>query len=398
MANVDVTCGNCGATAPAPEDGTSVKCMFCGGAIQHIKSTTESTNQNPQVDNLLSLAESANESKNFEEAYGYFNRVIELDIENPTAWLGKGLAAVWQSTLANTRTSEMLPAFKNALKYSSGDGAIESSVKRIAEESGEAYLALCNLAANHYSEYGYKYNADLNKNFPDGDLAAETRNHISGFIDEYVELYDWVSEQENELEQRTGKVLHLDLAMDYYMVEMLDYVWMDINIANVDHPSSIWSEIWFKDHMESCPANKDTIEGMVHPWSGRKHFIIWDLYGLIAFSAVNRHEQRNYDEVPEEYKEKYEIHDPREHIAVSDKAPGSCFIATAVYGDENHPDLDILRGFRDNWLRNRSWGDSFISFYYQYGPMAAERVKAHPVLKACVKPLVLFGVAIAKKL
>ena len=40
MANVDVNCGNCGAQAPAPDDGTPVKCMYCGGSVQHVPDKT----------------------------------------------------------------------------------------------------------------------------------------------------------------------------------------------------------------------------------------------------------------------------------------------------------------------------------------------------------------------
>ena len=118
MANVDITCNNCGATAPAPSDGTPVKCMFCGGSIQYLAPTSgSSSNASPQIENLFTMAESARESQNHEEAYSYYNRVIELDTTNSRAWVGKGLSAVWQSTLANDRSGEMLPAFKNALKF-----------------------------------------------------------------------------------------------------------------------------------------------------------------------------------------------------------------------------------------------------------------------------------------
>ena len=317
-------------------------------------------------------------------------------MENPGAWLGKGLAAVWQSTLANTRTSEMLPAFKNALKYSGNDEAIGKTLKEIAEGGGDAFLALCNLAAGHYAEYGSTY-SEFGQ-LPDHAVAAEGRSYVTTFVDEYLELYTWISEEEATLEERSGKNLHLDLPSDYYMVEILDYIWCDISVAGLDYPVGLWNEIMYKEDLNFVAANKDSLGEMSHPWSGRQHVLEWDIYGMYAFAVVNRHEQRNYDEISEEYKEKYEIHDPREHILVSDKDPGSCFIATAVYGTRTHPDLTVLRYFRDSWLRNRAWGDAFISFYYQHGPKAAERVSAHPLIKACVKPLVLLGVAIAKKL
>lgn len=83
MANVDVNCGSCGAQVPAPDDGTPVKCMYCGGSIQHVpEKTTPSEGSNPQVENIIKLAESAAEADNYEEAYGYYNKALEIDLTN----------------------------------------------------------------------------------------------------------------------------------------------------------------------------------------------------------------------------------------------------------------------------------------------------------------------------
>lgn len=54
---------------------------------------------------------------------------------------------------------------------------------------------------------------------------------------------------------------------------------------------------------------------------------------------------------------------------------GGCFIATAVYGTYTHPDLTVLRGFRDNSLSKTPVGKAFIAAYYKYGPTIANVVK-----------------------
>ena len=43
---------------------------------------------------------------------------------------------------------------------------------------------------------------------------------------------------------------------------------------------------------------------------------------------------------------------------------GSCFVATAVYGDENAPEVCALRDFRDKTLRSYTLGRAFIRAYY----------------------------------
>ena len=45
-----------------------------------------------------------------------------------------------------------------------------------------------------------------------------------------------------------------------------------------------------------------------------------------------------------------------------------CYIATMVYGDYNHPQVLVLRRFRDRFLTNFFLGKSFIKFYYKYSP------------------------------
>jgi predicted DNA-binding transcriptional regulator YafY len=45
-----------------------------------------------------------------------------------------------------------------------------------------------------------------------------------------------------------------------------------------------------------------------------------------------------------------------------------CYIATMVYGDYNHPQVLILRDYRDKVLRMKWWGPTFIKLYYTISP------------------------------
>jgi hypothetical protein len=47
---------------------------------------------------------------------------------------------------------------------------------------------------------------------------------------------------------------------------------------------------------------------------------------------------------------------------------GACFVATAVYGDYDHPQVKKLRHFRDTTLSKSIGGRLFIKFYYAMGP------------------------------
>ena len=54
---------------------------------------------------------------------------------------------------------------------------------------------------------------------------------------------------------------------------------------------------------------------------------------------------------------------------------GGCYIATMVYGDYEHPQVMVLREFRDNFLSKHLIGRSFIKFYYRYSPNWVETMK-----------------------
>ena len=50
---------------------------------------------------------------------------------------------------------------------------------------------------------------------------------------------------------------------------------------------------------------------------------------------------------------------------------GSCFIATAVYGDYDHPQVIRFRNFRNQYLSDSIFGRLLIKIYYSVGPYLA---------------------------
>ena len=53
------------------------------------------------------------------------------------------------------------------------------------------------------------------------------------------------------------------------------------------------------------------------------------------------------------------------------KKSGSCFVATAVYEDYDHPQVIRLRAFRDHFLSGSALGRTLIRIYYVVGPYLA---------------------------
>lgn len=64
---------------------------------------------------------------------------------------------------------------------------------------------------------------------------------------------------------------------------------------------------------------------------------------------------------------------------------GGCYIATMVYGNYDHPQVMVLRDFRDSYLAKRYWGKQFIKIYYKYSPKLVEKLTEHKKINRMIK-------------
>ena len=68
---------------------------------------------------------------------------------------------------------------------------------------------------------------------------------------------------------------------------------------------------------------------------------------------------------------------------------GGCLIATATYGSEMAPQVQMLREIRDNQLMNTESGTAFMStfnnVYYSFSPAIADMERENPMFKEVVK-------------
>jgi hypothetical protein len=69
----------------------------------------------------------------------------------------------------------------------------------------------------------------------------------------------------------------------------------------------------------------------------------------------------------------------------SGSGSGGCFIATAAYRDYDHPKVQILREFRDQYLLSNSLGRIFVGIYYRYSPTLAKFILNRDSVKALIR-------------
>jgi len=71
------------------------------------------------------------------------------------------------------------------------------------------------------------------------------------------------------------------------------------------------------------------------------------------------------------------------------KEGGGCLIATAAYGSEMAPQVQVLREIRDNKVMSTELGASFMTgfnqFYYSFSPVIADYERENPLFKEAVK-------------
>ena len=106
---------------------------------------------------------------------------------------------------------------------------------------------------------------------------------------------------------------------------------------------------------------------MIHPW----------MDGLIIVQEV----EESHTEEVEESKVVTNLE--------SEENGGGCLIATAAYGSELSPQVQLLREIRDNQLLNTESGTSFMNtfndVYYSFSPVIADLERESPIFKEIVK-------------
>lgn len=91
-----------------------------------------------------------------------------------------------------------------------------------------------------------------------------------------------------------------------------------------------------------------------------------------------------------------------EHLEISDgiklvAKPVGCYIATALYGSYDHPEVILLRRFRDNTLNRSILGRAFVKIYYRISPVLVKHFGHSLLFKCLFTPCVSFVVNILRK-
>jgi hypothetical protein len=109
--------------------------------------------------------------------------------------------------------------------------------------------------------------------------------------------------------------------------------------------------------------------------------LVFLVYVDAMFSYLNEQRKQRHDETRELIKkglEQINVGKQKTKIVGKQKNKGACFVATAVYKDANHPQVNALRRWRDGGLSRSMAGRAFIRLYYRVGPHLARGVERFP--------------------
>jgi len=372
-----LTCEMCGSTDLVKQDGMYV-CQSCGtkysveaakkmmieGTVD-VSGSTVRVDNSASISNYLKMAESAYDSSNQKEVESYCNKIIEIDPNNYQAWLLKGKAAGWQSTLANIRIEESVNCFTKAIENAPED-AVEEVKKNASDEISNLSTALVTLCCNNYAKSGSVNNAQ-------SIITNTTKVRIYALM-----LLAKCGVTPKELKSTFALKINAAAVSAYGEIKK-DY-W-----GSTKHPSKVawdyytdkaWKAIDVIEYAIKLSDNDDKEDKV------RYENIIFILKELeksgsytysngswnIEYSYNTESKQKIIDKMMEYHKKIKEI-DPNYEIPdAPEPTSNGCYVATAVYGSYDCPQVWTLRRYRDYTLAVTWYGRAFIRTYYAISP------------------------------
>ena len=177
--------------------------------------------------------------------------------------------------------------------------------------------------------------------------------------------------------------------VDRYNNEATYKKWFDENFAEYD---SIYQAVGLEEPMTLAPFVDPNLDPQyyIDRYNNEATYKKWfdETYpDTTIFEAVGLEEEV----VEEEFGECGEGTDLVDGmcVIVDNSEGGGCLIATATYGSEMAPQVQLLREIRDNQLMSTSSGVSFLtgfnSLYYSFSPYIADIERESPIFKEMVK-------------
>lgn len=140
---IAVKCPSCNSNLQVPDDAEFVTCEYCQTVTKVRDIIRVETDYD--VPEWLKIADNAYRGDNYDEAYQYYNMVLEKETNHSDAWIGKGLAAGRLSEESEPRFDEMLQLVSYGLNMKDS--------KNTDEQRAFAKKEMWDILQSYFTEY-----------------------------------------------------------------------------------------------------------------------------------------------------------------------------------------------------------------------------------------------------
>ncbi|MBE6815377.1 MAG: hypothetical protein E7522_08030 [Ruminococcaceae bacterium] len=410
-----LTCEMCGGTDLIKQEGVFV-CQNCGMkySVEEAKKMmiegtvdvqgTVKVDDTEKVDNYMMMAKNAYESNNNKEAEEYCNKIIEINPIHSEAWLLKGTVAAWQSTGAKLRMDEFFSCIEKTFSNATDPEMLLDLANRAYIEFYNLALSIHSMKVNHILSFpeDYKEILPLRTKLITWDVEIQclyATVHNAFFVEKpevgkeklvnlsiNVGLNDLHRKMKEQLISGGIKLWNDSLKeynssddgypTEYMMNDMMRNGETAMSLLAIVIPSDT-SKISDEEKPNIIKACENLIV-MKRAYGGLKAYSVSFSNGyerhyvsrFINDATKNKlvEDIKKYHQIIKICNPSYEIPEVEE----IDKKPtgnsGGCYVATAVYGSYDCPEVWTLRRYRDYTLAESWKGRAFIRTYYAISP------------------------------
>lgn len=416
-------CQSCGCKYSAEE----AKKMMVEGTVD-VSGSTVKVDDTSKLDNYLEIAKGAIMSNNYSETEQYCNKALEVDPRVANAWFLKSRSVLLQSTLNNPkRIGEAMGYFVKGLACIPKEEYKDHPVETFTDTSAAAALAMFDLGKisrflikqgteNHEREASHK-SAELytivlaeienfalpvlleissKERFPEMmrrsaravlsnmtlNVLFDEKERNSRLITPKVQIR--LADEERNCIRREGAqysskhrwlIRHMDnLILFNQLIEFLKKANPEGLATLKPRSESLVLAVALKFHIENFPFD---------PASQPRGDGTFDLpLTRSAFYDLRAETRSRIMKLKDEWTLELKILDPSYEpkkpeptgteanttTNASSTANGGCYVATAVYGSYDCPQVWTLRRYRDYILAETRYGRAFIRVYYAISP------------------------------
>ena len=308
------------------------------------KNTMSDESKEEIIKNQLMLAKRAIASGNYEKAEECYGKVLDCDLNHLEAIVGQASAAAHQSSLEQSRFNEMLTAFDTveSLKEEQGEEKCKAAKAQLMEQFVDAMEPLLSDIVSQKGKIAWQ-------KFANSGLAQAGRSAAAAKSMDFKEAFKKVMPE-------------------FFKAEVLFFKKFDEKEAVSD---PVLKEPYLRlaklllSHLTNgflIKLGQDNIGGPLSPSFPIIVPVLEKTEDPKGFKCFGKFHPYTYGKTLAKRLKPY--------YPAGTKLPceGACYVATAVYGSYDCPEVWVLRRYRDNYLATSFWGRAFIRFYYAISP------------------------------